>query len=79
MAKKSIKKTTSKEKESPKHMGGFMSIMSMRPPSPTINKKNIDALETLIADPGFKLMLPGEAETMIKAFKAGQNSKKESK
>ena len=49
--------------------------MSYKPVQPTINKKNIDALEILMQDPGFKEMLPGSAEVMVKAFKAGQNTK----
>ena len=66
-----MKKKTSNKK----HSFGGIEIMSYKPVQPTINKKNIDALEILMQDPGFKEMLPGSAEVMVKAFKAGQNTK----
>ena len=58
------------------HFGGI-GMMTFKSPNPTINKKNIEALKTLMSDPGFKEMLPGSAETMVKAFEAGLNAKKE--
>ena len=60
-----------KKKEEPK----AIKMEIWRPAKPTINAKNIAALETLMSDEGFRNEIGHKFEGVIDAFKAGKKSK----
>ena len=45
------------------------------PPSPKLNSKNIEALKTLMKDPGFKCELDCRYGSLLDAYEAGKKAK----